>query len=654
MRREKDVHRHNWSFLGDLIPDLRWLRGHPRRRWLVPYVQVVVAAAGYEETRAGVDSALAGTITDTAVAIVGPWDKLTDERRDSLDDPLLDLRLIHNLYRHEPRVTFVTAAPDSAAPAPFLLTLPVRLGAGRRHAVPARTAGGAGHAGTPLRRARRGRDRGRDRQAGAHRGLLPRGPVPRGDRRPGGRDVRVGLGERGRVRLRHARTRPSRWPETPPSGGRWPASGRNEVKELRAEIEPAVGRGGPALGRSRPRRRRHRTADLAHQAPAEHRMIRELLAEMPKARVFLAGVEHDIDRRGPGPGPAGAVGGHGTGAARCSCSPVPPPTCAGPPRCTSCCRRPGGWSWPCSTRPPPIRRPCPPRRPRTAGARSRICGSTSRRTGCGWWTRGSRRPRPPAVRWPRRLGRSPGTGWTSITAPAAAIAGVGAAAWRPGDPNATPAEVTGPVPERVGARAATSCSAHSTPPAQLDTAGTRSALGTRRSPQETAAVAEEGADDTAVAGWSGSETPIERPTARSASWERLGRPGGAGLSLADPDVLGEPSMIPPVDERLVNPQGFVTTPSRGLASLVERDGRWSVVLDGKVVTAFAESGGVTDADVGRLRQLRGVRIDWHHAHSGPARRRPRAHGPGRGRRAADRSTRCRAGRAPSATSSPGC
>ncbi|MCA2221225.1 glycosyltransferase [Nonomuraea aurantiaca] len=124
MRREKDVHRHNWSFLGDLIPDLRWLRGHPRRRWLVPYVQIVVAATGYEETRAGVDSALAGTITDTAVAIVGPWDKLTDERRDSLDDPLLDLRLIHNLYRNEPRVTFVTAAPDSAAPAPFLLTLP--------------------------------------------------------------------------------------------------------------------------------------------------------------------------------------------------------------------------------------------------------------------------------------------------------------------------------------------------------------------------------------------------------------------------------------------------------------------------------------------------------------------------------------------------
>lgn len=226
-----------------------------------------------------------------------------------------------------------------------------------------------------------------------------------------------------------------------------------------------------------------------------------------------------------------------------------------------------------------------------------------------------------------------------ITAPAAAIAGVGAAAWRPGDPNATPTEVSGPVPERVGApgsdlvlrtldaseiRTLDSSGARALDASRTrtpDISGTRTpgSSGTRTldAAGNGRASAEEGVDDAAPAEWSGSETPIERPTARSASWERLGRPGGAGLSLVDPDVLGEPSMIPPVDERLVNPQGFVTTPSRGLASLVERDGRWSVVLDGKVVTAFAESGGVTDADVGRLRQIRGVEIDWHHAHSGP-------------------------------------
>ncbi|WP_157249889.1 glycosyltransferase [Nonomuraea typhae] len=184
-----------------------------------------------------------------------------------------------------------------------------------------------------------------------------------------------------------------------------------------------------------------------------------------------------------------------------------------------------------------------------------------------------------------------------IAAPAAAIAGVGAADWRPGDPNATPAEVSGPVPERVGAPGSDLVLRTLDDPA----------VGPGETPLARAA----------EAAWEGDETPVERPTTRAASWEQLGRPGGAELPLADPDVLAEPSMIPPVDERLVNPSGFVTTPSRGIAALTEREGRWSVVLDGKVVTAFAESGGVTDADVARLRQIRGVEVTWQHAHSGP-------------------------------------
>ncbi|MEU4578136.1 glycosyltransferase family 2 protein [Nonomuraea sp. NPDC023979] len=132
MLREKEVHRHNWSYLGDYIPDLRWLRRHPRRAWLVPYVRVVVTATTYEETRATVDSALAGTLVDAAVTIVGPWGELTGGRRASLDEPLLDLRLLGNLYAHEPRVAFAESAPASAAPAPFSLRVPAgwALGAG--------------------------------------------------------------------------------------------------------------------------------------------------------------------------------------------------------------------------------------------------------------------------------------------------------------------------------------------------------------------------------------------------------------------------------------------------------------------------------------------------------------------------------------------
>ncbi|GAA2991189.1 glycosyltransferase [Streptosporangium longisporum] len=126
MVREKEVHRHNWSVLPDLVPDLRWLRTHPRRNWLVPYVHVIVDArgAGYEDVRGCVDAALAGTLVDVAVTVVGPWTELPAGRRPSLDEPLLDLRLVHNLYAHEPRVSFTERVPASSAPAPFRLLLP--------------------------------------------------------------------------------------------------------------------------------------------------------------------------------------------------------------------------------------------------------------------------------------------------------------------------------------------------------------------------------------------------------------------------------------------------------------------------------------------------------------------------------------------------
>ncbi|GAA2865905.1 hypothetical protein GCM10010517_25290 [Streptosporangium fragile] len=127
MRREKEVHRHNWSVLPDLIPDLRWLRTHPRRHWLVPYVHMVVDVgdASYEDVRATVDAALAGTLVDVAVTLVGPWTALPAGRRSSLDEPMLDARLVRNLYAHEPRVSFAAEPPPGSAPAPFRLTWPV-------------------------------------------------------------------------------------------------------------------------------------------------------------------------------------------------------------------------------------------------------------------------------------------------------------------------------------------------------------------------------------------------------------------------------------------------------------------------------------------------------------------------------------------------
>ncbi len=78
---------------------------------------MITTATTYEETRGTVDSALAGTIHDLTVTIDGPWHELTTGRRSSLDEPMLDLRLLGNLYAGEPRV-------NRAAKAPYRLTIP--------------------------------------------------------------------------------------------------------------------------------------------------------------------------------------------------------------------------------------------------------------------------------------------------------------------------------------------------------------------------------------------------------------------------------------------------------------------------------------------------------------------------------------------------
>ncbi|SFI47283.1 Glycosyl transferase family 2 [Streptosporangium canum] len=172
----------------------------------------------------------------------------------------------------------------------------------------------------------------------------------------------------------------------------------------------------------------------------------------------------------------------------------------------------------------------------------------------------------------------------AVAAPVAGLAGPGAAHWRPGDPNAAPAGVTGPVPGRFGARG-----------------GDLVLRTTGQDPPP----------------WSGDETPVDRPVAELMSWERIGRPGGARVlenSLGD---LSEPRTIPPVDDRSVNPMGFITVPSLGTAELSVESGRWAIICAGRTLTVFGASGCVTDVDVSRIRQVRGVRVDWRRSHSGP-------------------------------------
>ncbi|TDE56863.1 glycosyltransferase [Nonomuraea mesophila] len=124
MRDKQPIDRVSHAFVADRIPAYRWLRGHPARRWKIPYVTVVMdGTAGYDTVRPAVDALLAGTVPDLSVLLVGPWERLGGERRAPLKDPDLELVLVHGHYTHEHRVRL--AASEQIDPSvPFVLRLP--------------------------------------------------------------------------------------------------------------------------------------------------------------------------------------------------------------------------------------------------------------------------------------------------------------------------------------------------------------------------------------------------------------------------------------------------------------------------------------------------------------------------------------------------
>jgi GT2 family glycosyltransferase len=126
MRDTQQLRRHNRPFLADRMAYPRWLRRSGGTAWTVPLVVAVVevGAQPLETVRACVDGLLHGDEKDLRVVLVGPWDRLGDERRAVLEDAMLEARLIAATYRGEPRVLFATEAPQSAFPSPFLLKVP--------------------------------------------------------------------------------------------------------------------------------------------------------------------------------------------------------------------------------------------------------------------------------------------------------------------------------------------------------------------------------------------------------------------------------------------------------------------------------------------------------------------------------------------------
>jgi GT2 family glycosyltransferase len=108
-------------YLAHRVPLRRDLRKDAGRRWLVPYVEVVleVGDAGEEPVRAAVGAALSGSVRDVVVTLVAPWSRLSGERRPVLADPLLDLRLLSEHFAHDERIRLADAPAATPAPIPF-------------------------------------------------------------------------------------------------------------------------------------------------------------------------------------------------------------------------------------------------------------------------------------------------------------------------------------------------------------------------------------------------------------------------------------------------------------------------------------------------------------------------------------------------------
>ncbi len=171
-----------------------------------------------------------------------------------------------------------------------------------------------------------------------------------------------------------------------------------------------------------------------------------------------------------------------------------------------------------------------------------------------------------------------------VPTPRTALAGVGAAHWRPGDPGVTPTTQAGPLTE----------------PDQFLPAD----LVLRTTKAESAA-------------WSGERvTVVDRPEQDRTHWARFGAVGGMEQVRSILPSLSDPDFVPPVDERTVNPAGFIGIPELGIGTLCRTGDCWSVEIDRRNMARFHPSGAATDADIAALRQLRAVDIRGIR-HTGP-------------------------------------
>ncbi|MEU6778511.1 glycosyltransferase [Nonomuraea angiospora] len=114
-------------YLAHRIPLRRDLRKDRGRRWLVPYVEIVLDVTDTSESvvRQAVAAALDGKLQDVVVTLVGPWSRLGSGRRSVLSDPCFELRLMRDLFAHDDRIRLIDEAAPTPAPTPFRYRGPV-------------------------------------------------------------------------------------------------------------------------------------------------------------------------------------------------------------------------------------------------------------------------------------------------------------------------------------------------------------------------------------------------------------------------------------------------------------------------------------------------------------------------------------------------
>ncbi|MEV7005943.1 glycosyltransferase [Streptosporangium sp. NPDC051022] len=113
-------------YLAHRVPLRRDLRKDRGRRWLVPYVEVVLRVdADEERVRRAVSAALDGSVADVRVTLLAPWSRLSGGRHSALGDPSFELRLLREQFAHDDRVRLADEVSPTPAPTPFRYTGPV-------------------------------------------------------------------------------------------------------------------------------------------------------------------------------------------------------------------------------------------------------------------------------------------------------------------------------------------------------------------------------------------------------------------------------------------------------------------------------------------------------------------------------------------------